>query len=75
MPAERFFLLLEGYIRVIRTTPTGEQIIALHIAPGQLFGIAPAIGRDTYLATAMCASESLTLVPQRVSTLPTSGAK
>jgi CRP/FNR family transcriptional regulator, nitrogen oxide reductase regulator len=61
MTAEQFFLLLDGYIRVIRTTPTGEQIIALHIAPGQLFGIAPAIGRDTYPATAMCASESLTL--------------
>lgn len=59
--AERFFLLLDGYIRVIRTTPEGEQVIALHIPPGQLFGIAPAIGRDTYPATAMCASESLAL--------------
>lgn len=61
MKADRFFLLLDGYIRVIRTTPAGEQIVALHIPPGQLFGIAPAIGRDTYPATAMCASESLAL--------------
>lgn len=59
--AERFHLLLDGYIRVIRTTPEGEQVIALHIPPGQLFGIAPAIGRDTYPATAMCASESLAM--------------
>jgi len=59
--AGRFFLLLDGYIRVVRTTPGGEQVIALHIPPGQLFGIAPAIGRDTYPATAICAAEVLAL--------------
>ena len=35
---------------------TGEQVTALHIPPGQLIGIASAIGRDTYPATAMTAS-------------------
>lgn len=60
-PAERFHLLLDGFIRVVRTTPEGEQVIALHIPPGQLFGIAPAIGRDTYPATAVAAAESLAL--------------
>lgn len=61
-PAERFFLLLDGYIRVVRITPTGEQVIALHIPPGQLFGIAQSLGRDTYPATAVTAAESLALV-------------
>ena len=59
--ADRFHLLLDGYIRVVRTTPEGEQVIALHIPPGQLFGIATAMSRDTYPATAVCASESLAL--------------
>lgn len=59
--ADRFYLLLDGYLRVVRTTPEGEQIIALHISPGQLFGIAPALQRDTYPATAIAASESLAL--------------
>ena len=59
--ADRFYLLLDGFIRVVRTTPAGEQVIMLHIPPGQLFGIAPAIGRDTYPATAVAASESLAL--------------
>lgn len=59
--ADRFYLLLDGFIRVVRTTPEGEQVIALHIPPGQLFGIAPAIGRDTYPATAVAAAESLAL--------------
>lgn len=61
LPADRFFLLLDGFIRAVRTSSEGDQIIALHIPPGQLFGIAPAIGRSHYPATAICAAESLTL--------------
>ncbi len=67
MPVERFFLLLDGHIRVIRTTPGGDQIIALHIAPGQLFGIGAALGRMTYPATAMTADDCLALAwPNRL---------
>ena len=55
--ADRFFLLLDGYLRVIRTTPGGDQNMVLHISPGQLFGIAPALQRDAYLATAVAAAE------------------
>ncbi|MCB1351590.1 MAG: Crp/Fnr family transcriptional regulator [Rhodobacteraceae bacterium] len=61
MPAERFFLLLDGFVRAVRTSPEGEQIIVLHIPPGELLGIAPAIGRTHYPASAICASESVTL--------------
>lgn len=59
--AVRFFLLLDGYIRVIRITPGGEQIIALHIPAGQLFGIAPALGHMMHPATAMTAVDSVVL--------------
>ena len=59
--ADRFFLLLDGYLRVVRTTPGGDQIIVLHISPGQLFGIAPALQRDTYPATSIAAAESIAL--------------
>jgi len=61
MPVERFFLLLDGHIRVVRTTPGGDQIIVLHIAPGQLFGIGAALGRTTYPATAMTADACVAL--------------
>jgi CRP/FNR family transcriptional regulator, nitrogen oxide reductase regulator len=61
MHADQFYLLLDGYIRVVKSTPGGEQIIAMHIAPGQLFGIAPALGRDTYPATAIAAAETVAL--------------
>jgi CRP-like cAMP-binding protein len=59
--AERFFLLLDGHIRVVRLTPGGEQVIALHIPPGQLFGIAQAIGRKTYPAMAVAAEDCIAL--------------
>ncbi|AMY68640.1 Crp/Fnr family transcriptional regulator [Frigidibacter mobilis] len=67
MPVERFFLLLDGHIRVIRTTPAGDQIIALHIAPGQLFGIGAALGHTAYPATAMTADDCVVLAwPNRL---------
>jgi len=67
MAVDRFFLLLDGHIRVIRTTPGGDQIIALHIAPGQLFGIGAALGRKTYPATAMTADDCVVLAwPNRL---------
>ena len=60
-PADRFYLLLDGTIRVVKTTPDGDQVTSLHIPPGQLFGIAPALGRDTYPASAVAAAEVLCL--------------
>jgi CRP-like cAMP-binding protein len=59
--ANRFFLLLDGTIRVVKITPDGEQVTSLHIPAGQLFGIAQALGRDTYPASAVTASEALFL--------------
>lgn len=60
-PADRFLILLDGYVRVVHLTPTGEQVTALHIPSGQLLGIAKALGRDTYPATAITATEAIAL--------------
>ncbi|MGJ5619873.1 Crp/Fnr family transcriptional regulator [Sulfitobacter sp. MF3-043] len=59
--ATRFFLLLDGYIRVIRVTPEGEHVTVLHIPAGQLFGIANALGHTHYPASAIAASETIVL--------------
>lgn len=59
--ARSFFLLLDGYVRVVRITPDGEQIIVRYIKDGELFGIAAAIGRDTYPANAVCAVDCVVL--------------
>ncbi len=64
---ERFYLLLDGHIRVQRLTAAGDQIIVLHIAPGQLFGIGAALGRTQYPATAVAADECIVLAwPNRL---------
>ena len=59
--ATTFYLLLDGCIRVVRLAPEGEQVIALHIPSGHLFGIASALGHTTYPATAVAAGECLCL--------------
>ena len=59
--ADRFFLLLDGFVRVAKTTPAGEHVIMRHIPPGQLIGIAPALQRTTYPASGIAATEALTL--------------
>ncbi len=61
-PAEEFFLLLNGRLKVQQTTPDGQQIVVRHINPGDLFGIAPAVHRPDYPGTAMAMVESLALV-------------
>lgn len=59
--ARSFFLLLDGYVRVVRITPDGEQVIVRYIKDGELFGIAAAIGRSTYPANAVCAVDCVVL--------------
>lgn len=59
--ADRFYLLLDGYVRVVRQTEDGEQVILLHVPSGQLIGIARAFDRDTYPATAIAVSECVAL--------------
>ncbi|MRG74085.1 helix-turn-helix domain-containing protein [Alphaproteobacteria bacterium HT1-32] len=59
--AEYFFALLDGHIRVVKITPTGEQVIARYISSGELFGIATAIGRTVYPANAIAAVDCVAL--------------
>ena len=56
--ARSFFLLLSGHIRVVRTSPEGHQVIARYINEGELFGIAMAMGRTTYPASAVAETSS-----------------
>src|SRR6218665_2365255 len=60
-PADSFFLLLHGRLKVTQVTPDGQQIIVRVVHPGDLFGFARALQRDDYPGTAVAAAESLTL--------------
>lgn len=59
--ATAFYLLLSGHIRVVRTAPDGHQIIARYINEGELFGIAIAMGRTTFPASAVAAVDCVVL--------------
>ena len=56
-----FFLLLHGHVRATKTTPAGEQIVVRYVTPGEIFGVAPAIGLKTYPATATAVDDSVVL--------------
>lgn len=59
--AQEFFLLLDGLVRVVKLTPDGEQVIPRHMASGELFGIAPALGLATYPASAIAVVDCILL--------------
>jgi CRP-like cAMP-binding protein len=59
--ASSFFLLLDGHVRVLKTTPEGQQVTVRYIVPGELMGIAHALGRDTYPATALAVIDCVAL--------------
>ena len=59
--AHSFFVLLHGHVRASKTTPSGEQIVVRYVAPGETFGVAPAIGLQRYPATATAVDDSVAL--------------
>ncbi len=62
-----FFLLLDGNIKVVRTTPDGEQVVARYLSAGELFGIAVALGLESYPASAVAARDCVFLSwPNRI---------
>ena len=61
MPAERFYMLLDGYIRVMRMSATGDQVTLHYIPSGEMFGIARAFRFERYPATAVTAVEAIGL--------------
>ncbi|WP_445500662.1 Crp/Fnr family transcriptional regulator [Microvirga sp. G4-2] len=74
--AHSFFILLHGRLRVFKLTPDGQQVVVRFVTPGEVFGIAMAIGRTTYPATAHAVVDSIALVwpstawPRLVATHP-----
>ena len=59
--AKNFYVLLDGFLKIVRTTKDGDQVVILHIAPGQMFGIAKAFESDNYTTTARAASDGIAL--------------
>lgn len=60
--AEAFFVLLHGRLKVVKVTPRGQQVLIRFVNPGDLYGIAKALRREDYPATATAVVDSVTLV-------------
>jgi CRP-like cAMP-binding protein len=77
--AHSFFVLLDGRVRVVKSTADGQQVIVRYIVPGELMGIAQALGRTTYPASAVAVVDCVVLAwpgrlwPEFAATYPTFG--
>lgn len=60
--AAEFYVLMHGHLKVVQTAPDGRQVIVRIVEPGELYGVAVALGRPDYPATAAAMEESVTLV-------------
>lgn len=59
--ADRFYLLLRGWLKVSQVTPDGQQILVRIVNPGDLFGFARALNRPDYPGTARAVVDSLVI--------------
>ena len=59
--AHAFYVLLHGHLQAVKTTPDGQQIVMRYVSPGEVFGVAMAIGVSAYPATAIAVVESVAL--------------
>lgn len=59
--AHAFFVLLHGHLRVFKLTSDGQQVVVRFVTPGEVFGVAMAIGRTTYPGTAVAVADSVAL--------------
>src|SRR5262245_2164769 len=51
--ANEFFVLLHGHLKVIQIGPEGQQVIVRIVNPSEIYGVAVAMGRNEYPATAI----------------------
>ena len=59
--ATTFYVLLSGRLKVVKTTPDGKQVVIRVVVPGDIYGIAKALNRKDYPATASALVDSVTL--------------
>lgn len=61
-PADEFFVLASGKLKVTQLTADGQQVVIRFITPGELFGIARALKRPDYPGTATAVVDSVAVV-------------
>jgi CRP-like cAMP-binding protein len=59
--ATAFYVLLHGRLKVVQVTHDGQQVVIRFVNPGDVYGIAKALRREDYPATASALVDSVTL--------------
>jgi CRP/FNR family transcriptional regulator, nitrogen oxide reductase regulator len=60
-PAEHFYCLVHGHLKVVQVTSEGQQVVVRIVHPGELFGVARALSRTDYPGTALAVVECTAL--------------
>lgn len=60
-PAESFFVLVDGHLKVTQATPAGQQVVMRYIGPGEFFGCVAVAGQGEYPGTATAVVDSVAL--------------
>ena len=68
--AHSFFILLHGHLRVFKLTPDGQQVVVRFVAPGEVFGVAMAIGVAACIAVISIVGSATTPQAKRGPLLP-----
>ncbi len=58
-PASVYYLVAEGQVKVVQTSPEGFEVILHIFGPGDLIGALPTLGEGTYPGTAVALTDGL----------------
>lgn len=59
--ADRFFVLVQGRVRIVQVTVDGQQVVVHYVNPGEMFGFASVFGDARYPGTAEVVDEARAL--------------
>jgi CRP-like cAMP-binding protein len=59
--ADTYFVLIDGRLKVVQTTPDGQQVVVRFVGPGEPAGMLAAFGVAAYPATAIAVADVLAL--------------
>jgi len=67
-PADAFFVLITGRVKIAQVTAEGHQVVLRYIGPGEVFGAVPLFTNTGYPAAATAVTDSMALRWDRAAT-------
>ncbi|HET8996831.1 MAG TPA: Crp/Fnr family transcriptional regulator [Acetobacteraceae bacterium] len=67
-PADAFFVLISGRVKIAQVTVEGHQVVLRYIGPGEVFGAVPLFTNTGYPAASIAVTDSMALRWDRATT-------